>query len=81
MLYELNNYPHNAINSFTLKTCLFGTFKLARNAIKSKYTCKGLEIAFERGSYGFNSDCRRNDVVFGVDISSSSHDDNQKIYL
>ena len=33
MVYNLNNWSRN----FTFKKCLFGTLKLARNAIKSKF--------------------------------------------
>ena len=37
IVYELNNWPHNPSIIFTQKICLFGTVKLVRNAIKSKF--------------------------------------------
>ena len=38
IVYELNNWPCNPTNNFSLNNCLFGTVKLVRNAIKSKIT-------------------------------------------
>ena len=38
IVYELDNWMHNPNNYFTLKNCLFDTFKLTRNADKSKST-------------------------------------------
>ena len=35
IVYEINNWPRNPTNNFSLKNCLFGTVKLVRNAIKS----------------------------------------------
>ena len=34
IVYDLNNWPRNTTNNFTLKNCLFGTVKLIRNADK-----------------------------------------------
>ena len=39
--YELNTWPHNSTNNFTLKYCLFPTVKLTINAGKSKFTYNG----------------------------------------
>ena len=41
IVYELNTWPHNPTNNFTLKNCLFGTVKLTRNADKTKFTYNG----------------------------------------
>ena len=38
---ELNHWPRNPANNFSLKNCFFGTVKLVRNAIKSKFIYKG----------------------------------------
>ena len=46
IVYVLNNSPRTATNNFTLKTYLFGTAKLTRNAGKSKLTYNGQGIAF-----------------------------------
>ena len=75
---ELNNWPGNLTNTFTLKNCLFGTVKLVRNTMKSKFTNNGWGLAFDgEGSWNFGNDFARNVGIFGVDNSSSSHTDNQ----
>ena len=78
VVYELNTWPRNPDNPFTLKNCLFGAVKLVRNAIKRKFTYNGREIAFYgEGSWSFDTDFARN-VIFYIDNSSSSHTDNRK---
>ena len=37
IIYELNDWSRNPTNNFPLKICLFGTVKLVRNTIKSKF--------------------------------------------
>ena len=32
IVYELNTWPRNPTNNFTIKNCFFGTVKLTRNA-------------------------------------------------
>ena len=79
IVYELNTWPRNPANNFTLKNCLFGTVKLVRNTTKSRFTCNVRVIAFDgEGSWSFGNGFARNVVIFGVDNSSSSHTDNQK---
>ena len=79
IVYELNTWQHNPTNNFTLKKCLFGTVKLVRNVMKSKFTYNDQGIAFDgEGSWSFDNDYARNIVIFGVDNSSSSHTDNWK---
>ena len=79
IVYELNNWLINSSNNFPLKNCLFGTVKLVRNAIKSKFIHNGREILFAgEDIQSFDKDSARNVVTFGVDNSSSSHTDNQK---
>ena len=78
-VYELNTWPRNPTKNFTLKDSLFGTVKLVRNKIKSKFTYNGRGIAFDgEGSWSFDDDFARNVVIFGVDNSSSYHTDNLK---
>ena len=80
IVFELNTWPCNPASNFTLKNCLFGAVKPVRNAIKSKFTYNGWGIAFDgEGSWSFGNDFAGNVVIFGVDNSSSSHTDNQKI--
>lgn len=44
--YELYNCSSNHRYSFTLKICTFGTVKLIKNAIKSKFIYNDRGIAF-----------------------------------
>ena len=37
----------DSTNNLTLKCCLFGTVKLVRNAIESKFTYNGWGITFD----------------------------------
>lgn len=46
--YELDNFPVNSSNNFTIKNSLFGAVKLTRNKIKRKLTCNDYGIAFDR---------------------------------
>ena len=68
-----NNYP-------TLKNCLIGAVILTENADIDKYKYSGCGIGFDRRSsfsfpgVGFS----QNVLIFGVDMSSSSHIDNKK---
>ena len=41
IVYELNTSQRNSNTNFTLKSCIFGTVKLTRNADKSKFTYNG----------------------------------------
>ena len=79
VVYELNNWPRNPTNNFTLKNCLFGTVKLTRNAVKRKFTYIRRGVVFDRkGMLSFDNSTDRNIVIFGTDDTSSSHTDNQK---
>ena len=79
IVYELNNWPRNPTNSFSLKNCLFGTVKLVRNAIKNKFTYNGWGITFDgEGSWSFGNGCARNVLIFGIDSTSSSQTDTWK---
>ena len=64
IVYELNTWPRNPANNFTLKNCLFDTVKLVRNTIKSKFTYNGRGIVFEgEGSWSFGNDFARNVAI------------------
>ena len=60
----------------TLKKCLFGVVTLTKNADIEKYGYSGFgrrsSFSFPVGGFG------QNVLIFGVDISSSSHIDNKK---
>ena len=79
IVYELNNWPCNLTIKFSTKNCLFGTVKLVRNTIKSKFTCNGQGIAFDgKSSWSFGYDFARNVVIFAVNNTSLSHTGNRK---
>ena len=79
IVYDLqSNLNDNPV--FTLENCLFGAFKVTKNAGVNKYKYFGYGIGFDEkgvfshpaGSFGNNA------VIFGLDMSSSVHVDNKK---
>ena len=76
--YEISqNY---SISSYrTLEDCLFGAVSLTKNADIDKYKYSGYGIGFDRqGEFSFGNGLGRNCVIFGADMSSSSHAINKK---
>ena len=70
---ESNNWPSNLTNNFPLKNCLFGTVKLVRNTIKSKFIYNVRGTAFDgAGLWRFDNDSARCIVIFGADKSPFS---------
>ena len=68
------NMPCNPSNNFTLKNYLFGTVKVMRNAIKSKFISNGWGIASDGAdSWSFGNDFPRNVAIFGAACNSLSH--------
>ena len=71
--YSISTYP-------TLENCLFGAVTLTKNADIDKYKYSGYGIGFDRhgefsfGTRGFGRNC----IIFGADLSSSSHANNKK---
>ena len=77
IVYELGaSSSHN--NDPTLKNCLFGAVTLTKNADIDKYGYSGYGIGFDRrSSFSFpGTGFGQNVLIFGVDMSSSSHIDN-----
>ena len=80
IVYELGaSSSHD--NDPTLKNCLFGAVTLTNNADIDKYGYSGYGIEFDRksgfsfpGGVGFGP----NVTIFGVDMRSSAHIDNNK---
>ena len=64
----------------TLNNCLFGAATLTKNADIDKYGYSGYGIGFDRrSSFSFpGGGFGQNVLIFGVDMSSSSHIDNKK---
>ena len=65
---------------FTLKHCLFGGVKLAKNTDPDKYVYTGYGFGFDLRSVSWLPDgnMRKNVIIFGADMSSSVHNDNKK---
>ena len=64
----------------TKKICLFGAVTLTKNADIEKYKYSGYGIGFDRrSSFSFSSGgFGQNVLIFGADMSSSTHIDNKK---
>ena len=58
---------------------MFGPVKLTKNANLNKYSYSGNGIGFHsRSLFSIpNFDCGKNIIIFGVDMSSSVHDNNK----
>ena len=77
--YEINKNCSISIYP-TLKNCLFGAISLTKNAAIDKYKYSGYGIGFDRhGEFNFGNGLGKNCIIFGVDLSSSSHANNKKI--
>ena len=79
IVYELNRCLQDLNAKFTLKDCLLGALTLTRNANPNKHSNSGYRIGFDsRSMFSIpNSDCGKNVVSFGVDMSSSVHANNK----
>ena len=82
VVYELGASTSNNIDP-TLKNCLFGAVTLTKNADIDKYKYSGYGIGFDRrSSFSFSSGgFGQNALIFGVDMSSSSHIENKKRHI
>ena len=67
-------------NNPTLENCLFGAVTLSKNADIDKYQYSGYGIGFDRKSSFLFPSGRfgQNVLIFGADMSSSAHIDNNK---
>ena len=82
IVYQLSTSSSNDGDP-TLKNYLFGAVTLTKNTDIEKYEYSGYGIGFDRrssyslpvGGYG------QNVLIFGVDISSSTHVDNKKRHI
>ena len=73
IVYHLDDSPKSSLNNFALKNCFFGVTNIVKSSDNSKYVCNSYGIAFEY----VGNDFARNDAIFCVDDSSSSHVDNR----
>ena len=79
IVYELGASGSND-NDPTLKNCLFGAVNFTKNADIDKYHYSGYGIGFDRrSSFSIPSGrCGQNVLIFGSDMSSSTHIDVKK---
>ena len=78
IVYELRTSPSSSINDPTIQNCLFGAVTLTKNDHIDKYKYSGYGIGFDRkGSFLFpDGGFGQNVIIFGADMSSSPHIDN-----
>ena len=79
IVYELGASTSHT-NDPTIKNCLFGAVTLTKNADIEKYKYSGYGIGFDRrSSFSFPSGgFGQNVLIFGADMSTSTHIDNKK---
>ena len=77
IVYEITS-NYSEINYPTLENGLFGSIKLTKNADINKYGYSGYGIGFDRNtSFSVDNEIGKN-VIFGVDMSSSTKIDNSE---
>ena len=70
--YNISSYP-------ALENCLFGAVSLTKNADIDQYKYSGYGIGFDGGGeFSFGNGLGRKCIIFGADLSSSSHANNKK---
>ena len=76
---DLDDWPINTLNNFTLRNCLFGATNMAKNSARCKYVYTDYGIAFGgAGLWSFGKSLAKDIVTIGVDNSSASHGGNGK---
>ena len=76
----MDSWSPDLNSDFTLKGCLLGGIKLAKNADPDKYVYSGYGIGFDlRSEFSLlDGKVGENATIFGVDMSSSVHTDNKE---
>ena len=78
IVYEINK-SINISDYPTLENCLFGVVRLTKNAGIDKYKYSGYGTGFDRkGFCSIGNEVGRNEIIFGVDMSSFSHIDKRE---
>ena len=76
IVYEINKI-FNASSYPALENCLFSAVKLIKHRYIDQYKYSGYGIGFDRkGFFSLGTEIGWNVIIFGVDMSSSSHIDN-----
>ena len=78
-VYSLDTVNNTTNTDFTTQNCLFGAVKLTKDVNTSNYQYKGYGICFDEGSqFSIGNIVKgRNVIIFGCDLSSSSHSANK----
>ena len=85
-VYKIDLIASTRDDTFTVQNALFGAMEITENTDTSKYNCKGYGICFDKGgTFGhtvregnFNQTTdARNVLIFGVDMSFSTHKTNK----
>ena len=79
---KINKKDNTIASDPTLENCLFRAVTLTKNVNIDRYWYSGYGIGFDRkGSFSFSGGrYRQNVLIFGVDMSFSTHIDNKKKY-
>ena len=79
-VYESDTWSWDLSSDFTLKDCLFGGVKLAKNAYLDKHVYSGYGIGFDSRPECLlpNGRVGKNVIISGIDMSSSVHIDNKR---
>ena len=78
IVYELGASSSN-VNDLTLKNCLFGAVTLTKNVDIDKYGYRIWDWIDRKGSFSFQGGgYGQNVIIFGVDMSFTTHIDNKK---
>ena len=78
IVYELHTWSQDLDSDFTLANCLFGEVNITKNADPGKYKYSGYGIGFDSCSlFSCKSDCGKNVIIFGADMTSSVHANNK----
>ena len=83
IVYELDTWSRDLNTDFSLKDCLFGSVKVTKNDDPDKYKYSGYGIGFDSRSKFSSTDVSvgKNVIIFGVDMSSPVHIDNESKYI
>ena len=82
-MYKIKLWPFQNSSKSAVRSSLFVTVKLIKNADSNKYSYSERGVSFDiRGTFSFkNGVLGRNVIISGADMSSSLHFDNKKRYL
>ena len=80
IVYEMNKKDNTIFSDPTLENCLFGAVTLTKSADIDKYGYSGYGMGFDRkGKFSFpGGRYGQNVIIFGVDMSFTTHIDNKK---